>query len=58
MANTKETKVTEKYKGADLIASAKYKRYRDVLTASLTPDGMYSIEEVEKVINRFNKTKA
>ena len=57
MAN-KEIKEVVKYKGADLIVSAKYKPFRDVLTATLTPDRMYSVEEVDKIIDNFNKTKA
>ena len=56
---TKETeKEMTKYKGSDLIFSAKYKRFRDILSASLDLDGMYTIEEVEKIIDRFNKAKA
>lgn len=58
MATKEATKDVVKYKGADLISSSKYKPYRDILTALLDSEKMYSIEDVEKAINKFNTTKA
>lgn len=57
MAKT-ETNEPIKYLGANIITSAKYRQYRDVLDALLNKEKMYSTDEIEEVIDKFNKTKA
>ena len=50
-------KEVQKFPAADLIKSAKYAGSKDVLTALLDATKEYSIEEVDKIIEKFKKTR-
>lgn len=41
----------------DLLASDKYKKYRDLLNALLADDKRYTLKEVDKLINNYLKKK-
>lgn len=50
-------KATQKFPAADIIKSEKYAGVRDILSALLDKTKSYSIEEVEKTIEKFKKTR-
>ena len=51
-------KDVQKFPATDLIKSEKYAGSRDILTALLDKTKSYSFEEVEKIIEKFKKTRA
>lgn len=51
------TKTVPKFPAADLIKSAKYAGVKDILSALLDKSKSYSVEEVEKIIENFKKTR-
>lgn len=50
-------KVVNKFPAQDLIKSEKYAGVRDILSALLDKTKSYSFEEVDKIIEKFKKTK-
>lgn len=55
MANEKETvEVTaeQQFDAYAIIASDKYRRYRDLLTCLLNEDEMYTESDIDKILNQ------
>lgn len=52
-----EKKVT-KFPKSELVSSVKYAKSRDILAALLEEEKTYSFEDVDKIIEKFNKAKA
>lgn len=50
-------KEVQKFPAADLIKSAKYAGSKDILSALFDPTKAYSIEETDKIIEKFKKTR-
>jgi glutamyl/glutaminyl-tRNA synthetase len=44
-----------KFSKQDFIQSKKYKKYQDVLNALLDENKMYTVKDVEKILNNFLK---
>ena len=51
-------KDVQKFPATDLIKSEKFAGSRDILSALLDKEKSYGIEEVEKIIEKFKKTRA
>ena len=47
----------KKFPATDIIFSTKYADKRDILSALLDKTKAYSLDEVDKIISKFNKTK-
>ena len=46
----------ERFDGYTIIASEKYKRYKDILTVLLDDDMTYTHEEIDEILqNEFNR---
>ena len=56
--NMAANKAVQKFPAQDLIKSEKYAGSRDILTALLDVTKSYSFEEVDKIIEKFKKTRA
>lgn len=52
-----EVKSAAKYSARDLIASAKYAADRDILSALLDKSKTYSFDDVDRIIEKFKKTR-
>lgn len=50
-------KEIQKYPATDLIKSEKYAGVKDILSALLDKTKSYSIEETDKIIEKFKKTR-
>ena len=51
------SKETLKFPAADIIKSEKYAGSRDILSALLDTTKSYSFEEIDKIIEKFKKTR-
>ena len=47
----------QRFPAADIIKSARYAGSKDILSALLDKSKTYSIDEVDKIIEKFKKTK-
>ena len=59
MADKKETvEITteQQFDAYAIIASDKYRRYRDLLTCLLNEDEMYTESDIDKILNQALKT--
>jgi hypothetical protein len=59
MADEKETvEVTteQQFDAYAIIASDKYRRYRDLLTCLLDEDVMYTVSDIDRILNQALKT--
>lgn len=60
MADEKQTvEVTteQQFDAYAIIASDKYRRYRDLLTCLLNEDEMYTESDIDKILNQALKTR-
>jgi len=51
------TKDVQKFPAVDLIKSTRYAGSKDILSALLDKSKTYSIDEVDKIVEKFKKTK-
>jgi hypothetical protein len=60
-ASKEETKVevksAVKFPVGELVASARYAKDRDILSALLDNTKSYSFDEVDKIVEKFKKTR-
>lgn len=52
-----DTPVVSKYDAVEIIKSDTFKQYRDLLDVELEPDVLYSIDDVNRIINKALKRK-
>lgn len=50
---TKKTKAAEKFIGADVLKSARWREFRDLLTMVLEDDEFYTADEVERKLKEL-----
>ena len=50
-------KEVQRFPAADIVKSARYAGSKDILSALLEPTKAYSFEEVDKIIEKFKKTR-
>lgn len=53
----KDTPVVSQYDAVEIIKSDTFKQYRDLLDVELEPDVLYSIDDVNRIINKALKRK-
>lgn len=53
----KDTTGVSKYDAVEIIKSDTFKQYRDLLDVELEPDVLYSIDDVNRIINKALKRK-
>ena len=47
-----EVTTEQQFDAYAIIASDKYRRYRDLLTCLLNEDEMYTVSDIDKILNR------
>lgn len=52
-----DTPVVSQYDAIEIIKSDTFKQYRDLLDVELEPDVLYSIDDVNRIINKALKRK-
>nr|DAE54625.1 MAG TPA: hypothetical protein [Caudoviricetes sp.] len=52
-----DTPVVSQYDAVEIIKSDTFKQYRDLLDVELEPDVLYSIDDVNRIINKALKRK-
>ena len=50
---TKKTKAAEQFLGADILKSARWREFRDLLTMVLKDDEFYTADEVERKLKEL-----
>lgn len=53
----KDAPVVSQYDAVEIIKSDTFKQYRDLLDVELEPDTLYSIDDVNRIINKALKRK-
>lgn len=53
----KDTPIVSQYDAVEIIKSDTFKQYRDLLDVELEPDVLYSIDDVNRIINKALKRK-
>lgn len=52
-----DTPVVSQYDAVEIIKSDTFKQYRDLLDVELEPDVLYSVDDVNRIINKALKRK-